>query len=45
MTAMFDQAAPKDDSGKPDPKKMFSPSDRKLILSSLLAGLRRERRR
>jgi pimeloyl-ACP methyl ester carboxylesterase len=36
MTAMFDQAAPKDDAGKPDPKKTFSPSDRKLIVSSLL---------
>jgi hypothetical protein len=36
MTAVFDQAAPKDDSGKPDPKKTFSPSDRKLIVSSLL---------
>ncbi len=36
MTAMFDQAAPKDDSGKPDPKKTFSPSDRKLIVGSLL---------
>jgi Tannase and feruloyl esterase len=36
MTAVFDQAAPKDDSGKPDPKKTFSPSDRKLIVNSLL---------
>jgi Tannase and feruloyl esterase len=36
MTAVYDQAAPKDDSGKPDPKKTFSPSDRKLIVSSLL---------
>jgi hypothetical protein len=36
MTAMYDQAAPKDDSGKPDPKKTFSPSDRKLIVGSLL---------
>jgi hypothetical protein len=36
MTAVFDEAAPKDDSGKPDPKKTFSPSDRKLIVSSLL---------
>ncbi len=25
MTAVFDQAAPKDDSGKPDPKKHSSP--------------------
>jgi pimeloyl-ACP methyl ester carboxylesterase len=36
MTAMFDQAAPRDDRGKPDPKKTFSPSDRKLIVGSLL---------
>jgi Tannase and feruloyl esterase len=36
MTAVFDQAAPKEDSGKPDPKKTFSPSDRKLIVNSLL---------
>ena len=36
MAAVFDQAAPKDDSGKPDPKKTFSPSDRKLIVGSLL---------
>jgi hypothetical protein len=36
MTAMYDQAAPKDDSGKPDPKKLFTPSDRKLIINSLL---------
>jgi hypothetical protein len=36
MTAVFDEAAPKDDSGKPDPKKTFSPSDRKLIVNSLL---------
>jgi hypothetical protein len=36
MTAVFDQAAPKDDSGKPDPKKLFSPSDRKLVVNSLL---------
>ena len=36
MTAVFDQAAPKDDSGKPDPKKTFSASDRKLIVNSLL---------
>jgi len=36
MTAMFDEAAPKDDSGKPDPKKTFSDSDRKLVVNSLL---------
>lgn len=36
MTATFDQAAPKDDSGKPDPKKTFSDSDRKLIVNSVL---------
>jgi len=36
MTAVFDQAAPKDDSGKPDPRKTFSPTDRKLIVNSLL---------
>jgi feruloyl esterase len=36
MTAVFDQAAPKDDSGKPDPKKTFSVSDRKLVVNSLL---------
>ncbi len=36
MTAIYDRAAPKDDSGKPDPKKVFSPSDRKLIINSLL---------
>jgi len=36
MTAVFDEAAPKDASGKPDPKQTFSPSDRKLIVNSLL---------
>jgi len=36
MTAAYDEAAPKDDSGKPDPKKLFSVSDRKLIVNSLL---------
>ncbi|HUA18971.1 MAG TPA: tannase/feruloyl esterase family alpha/beta hydrolase [Bryobacteraceae bacterium] len=36
MTSVFDQAAPLDASGKPDPKKVFSPSDRKLIVDSLL---------
>jgi feruloyl esterase len=36
MTAVFDQAAPKDDSGKPDPKKLFSASDRTLIVNSIL---------
>lgn len=38
MTALFDKAAPKDDSGKPDPKKTFSDSDRKLIVNSVLQG-------
>jgi len=36
MTSVFDRAAPKDDAGKPDPKKVFSPSDRKLIVNTLL---------
>ena len=36
MTSVFDQAAPKDDSGKPDPKKTFPESDRKLIVNSIL---------
>jgi hypothetical protein len=36
ITAMFDQAAPKNDGGKPDPRKTFSDSDRKLIVNSLL---------
>ena len=36
MTAVFDHAAPKDDNGKPDPKKTFSDADRKLIVNSLL---------
>jgi feruloyl esterase len=36
MTAVFDEAAPKDAAGKPDPKQTFSDSDRKLIVSSLL---------
>jgi Tannase and feruloyl esterase len=36
MTAVFDEAAPKDTAGKPDPKKTFSDSDRKLIVNSVL---------
>ncbi|HEX5245027.1 MAG TPA: tannase/feruloyl esterase family alpha/beta hydrolase, partial [Tepidisphaeraceae bacterium] len=36
MTAVFDRVAPKDASGKPDVKKTFSDSERKLIVSSLL---------
>jgi feruloyl esterase len=36
MTAVFDEAAPKDESGKPDPKKLFPDSDRKLIVRSVL---------
>src|ERR1700733_14933648 len=36
MTALFDEVAPKDASGKADPKKAFSVSDRKLIVSSAL---------
>jgi feruloyl esterase len=36
MTAVFDEAAPKDAGGKPDPKLLFSPADRKLIVSSVL---------
>jgi feruloyl esterase len=36
MTAVYDEAAPKDDSGKPDPKKTFSETDRKLIVKSVL---------
>jgi hypothetical protein len=36
MTAVYDEAAPKDDSGKPDAKKLFSNSDRKLIVNSVL---------
>lgn len=36
MTAVFDQAAPKNDDGVPDPKKTFSDSDRKLIVNSIL---------
>jgi feruloyl esterase len=36
MTSVFDKAAPKDDSGKPDPKKTFSPSDRKLVVNAIL---------
>ncbi|HEX5228121.1 MAG TPA: tannase/feruloyl esterase family alpha/beta hydrolase [Bryobacteraceae bacterium] len=35
MTSVYDQAAPKTND-KPDPKKTFSPSDRKLIVNSLL---------
>ena len=38
MTALFDEAAPKEPSGKPDPKKTFSESDRKLIVHSVLAA-------
>ncbi len=36
MTAVFDEVAPRDASGKADPKKTFSISDRKLIVSSVL---------
>jgi hypothetical protein len=36
MTAVFDQAAPKETGGKPDPAKVFSDSDRKLIVDSLM---------
>jgi hypothetical protein len=36
ITAEFDQAAPKDANDKPDPKKTFSDSDRKLIVNSVL---------
>jgi hypothetical protein len=36
MTAVFDEAAPKEASGKPDPRKVFSESDRKLIVNSVL---------
>jgi hypothetical protein len=36
MTALFDEAAPKEAGGKPDPKKTFSDSDRKLIVDSVL---------
>ncbi len=36
MTAVFDEIAPKDANGKPDLKKTFSDSDRKLIVHSLL---------
>ncbi len=36
ITAVFDQAAPKDAGGKPDPKLTFSPADRKLIVNSVL---------
>jgi feruloyl esterase len=36
MTAVFDEAAPKDAGGKPDPRKAFSDSDRKLIVNSVL---------
>lgn len=38
MTAVYDQAAPKNDSGVPDPKKTFSEPDRKLIVNSILAA-------
>jgi Tannase and feruloyl esterase len=36
MTSVFDRAAPKGENGKPDVKKTFSESDRKLIVNSLL---------
>ena len=36
MTAVFDEVAPKDASGKPELKNTFSDSDRKLIVHSLL---------
>ena len=36
MTSVFDRIAPKDAKGLPDPKQVFSPSDRKLIVNSLL---------
>ncbi len=36
MTSVYDRAAPKDANGKPDPKQVFSPSDRKLVVNSLL---------
>jgi len=36
ITAMFDQIAPKDAAGKPDPTRAFPEPDRKLIVNSLL---------
>jgi feruloyl esterase len=33
---MFNQAAPKDAAGKPQPNKLFSESDKKLLVSSML---------
>ncbi len=36
MTAVFDQAAPKGADGKPDATKLFSDSDRSLIVHSIL---------
>lgn len=38
MTAVFDQAAPKNDAGVPDPKKTFPEPDRKLIVNAILAA-------
>ena len=37
VAAAFNKASPKDASGKPQPGKLFSPSDRKLLISRLLA--------
>jgi pimeloyl-ACP methyl ester carboxylesterase len=34
----FAQIAPKDESGKPDPAKAFSPSDRKLVADAVVAA-------
>jgi feruloyl esterase len=34
----FTQIAPKDESGKPDPAKAFSPSDRKLVTDAIVAA-------
>jgi hypothetical protein len=34
----FAQIAPKDESGKPDPAKAFSPSDRKLVTDAVVAA-------
>jgi len=36
ITGAFDKTGPKDAAGKPDPEKVFSDSDRKLIVNSLL---------
>jgi feruloyl esterase len=35
-TVTFNQIAPKDDSGKPQPNKVFSDSDKKLIVNGIL---------